>query len=130
MIISNKYEILEQIGEGGFGKIYKGRNIRTGENVAVKVEPIANETKLLKNETKIYQYLASGEGIPQIKWFGVDDKNNYMVVTLLGDSLLTLKKKYNTFSLKVVLQIGKQMLQRLQFIHTMGLIHRDITDCP
>ena len=126
MIISNKYEILEQIGEGGFGKIYKGRNIRTGENVAIKVEPIENQTKLLKNETKIYQYLASGEGIPQIKWFGVDDKNNYMVVTLLGDSLLTLKKKYNTFSLKVVLQIGKQMLQRLQFIHTMGLIHRDV----
>ena len=80
MIISNKYEILEQIGEGGFGKIYKGRNIRTGEKVAIKVEPIENQTKLLKNETKIYQYLASGEGIPKIKWFGVDDKNNYMVV--------------------------------------------------
>jgi len=126
MIISNKYEILEQIGEGGFGKIYKGRNIRTGENVAIKVEPIANQTKLLKNETKIYQYLASGEGIPQIKWFGVDDKNNYMVVNLLGDSLLTLKQKYNTFSLKVVLQIGKQILERLKFVHSMGLIHRDV----
>jgi len=126
MIISNKYEILEQIGEGGFGKIYKGRNIRTGENVAIKVEPIANQTKLLKNETKIYQYLAAGEGIPQIKWFGVDEVNNYMVTTLLGDSLSALKEKYNTFSLKVVLQIGKQMLERLRFVHEMGLIHRDV----
>jgi casein kinase I family protein HRR25 len=126
MIISNKYEILEKIGEGGFGKIYKGRNVRTGENVAIKVEPIANQTKLLKNETKIYQYLASGDGIPQIKWFGVDDTNNYMVVNLLGDSLSSLKEKYNTFSLKVVLQIGKQILERLKFIHSMGLIHRDV----
>jgi serine/threonine protein kinase len=126
MIISNKYEILEKIGEGSFGKIYKGRNIRTGENVAIKVEPIANQTKLLKNETKIYQYLASGDGIPQIKWFGVDAVNNYMVVNLLGDSLLTLKEKYNTFSLKVVLQLGKQILERLNFIHSMGLIHRDV----
>lgn len=126
MIISNKYEILEQIGEGGFGKIYKGCNIRTGEHVAVKVEPIASQTKLLKNETKIYRYLATGEGIPKIKWFGVDKTNNYMVTTLLGDSLNVLKEKYNTFSLKVVLQIGKQMLERLRFVHEMGLIHRDV----
>jgi len=53
MIISNKYELLNQIGEGGFGKIYKGRNIRTGENVAIKIEEISNGTKLLKNETMI-----------------------------------------------------------------------------
>jgi serine/threonine protein kinase len=126
MILSSKYELLEKIGEGSFGKIYKGKNIRTRENVAIKVEPIANQTKLLKNETKIYQYLASGEGIPKVKWFGVDKINNYMVVTLLGESLLNLKEKYNTFSLKVVLQIGKQILERLKFIHNMGLIHRDI----
>jgi casein kinase I family protein HRR25 len=126
MIISNKYEVLEKIGEGCFGQIYKGRNIRTGENVAIKVEPIANQTKLLKNETKIYQYLAQGQGIPRVKWFGVDEKNNYMVVTLLGPSLSDITKKYKTFSLKVVLQIGKQLVERFQFIHGMGLIHRDV----
>lgn len=126
MILSNKYEIVEQIGEGCFGKIYKGRNIRTGENVAIKVEAIASQTKLLKNETKIYQYLSSGKGIPRVKWFGVDEKNNYMVVTLLGDSLSDVVKKKGTFSLEDVLKIGKQLLERLQYVHDMGLIHRDI----
>jgi casein kinase I family protein HRR25 len=126
MIISNKYEILEKIGEGCFGQIYKGRNIRSGENVAIKIEPIENGRKLLKNETKIYQYLAQGEGIPKIKWFGVDEKNNYMVITLLGLSLSDFTKKHTTISLNVVLQIGKQLVERLKFIHGMGLIHRDI----
>jgi len=126
MILSNKYEIVEQIGEGCFGKIYKGRNIRTGENVAIKVEAIESQTKLLKNETKIYQYLSSGKGIPRVKWFGVDEKNNYMVFTLLGDSLSDIVKKKTTFSLEAVLQIGKQILERLQYVHNMGLIHRDI----
>jgi len=126
MIICNKYEILYKIGEGSFGKIYKGKNIRTLEDVAIKIEPNINGTKLLKNETKIYQYLSRGEGIPQIKWFGVDETNSYMVVNLLGISLLDLKEKYNTFSLKVVFQIGIQILERLKFIHNMGLIHRDI----
>jgi len=128
MIISNKYEVLNQIGEGNFGKIYKGRNIRTGENVAIKIEEISNGTKLLKNETMIYQYLSSGEGIPQVKWFGVDDKYNYMVLTLLGDSLLDLKNKQqtNTFSLVDTLNLGQQILKRVEYIHSMGLVHRDI----
>jgi len=126
MIISNKYELLEKIGEGAFGKIYKGRNIRTDDIVAINVEPIENKTQLLKNETRIYQYLAGATGIPQVKWFGVDGENNYMVTTLLGDSLSVLKEKYGTFSLKVVMQIGCQMVERLQYIHKMGLLHRDI----
>jgi len=125
-IINNKYKLIEKIGEGCFGTIYKGQNIRTHEEVAIKIEPIENGTKLLKNETKIYQYLAQGEGIPKVKWFGVDEKNNYMVITLLGPSLSDFTIKYKTFSLVVVLQIGKQIVERLRFIHGMGLIHRDV----
>jgi DNA (cytosine-5)-methyltransferase 1 len=72
MIIGNKYEILSKIGEGSFGKIYKGKNIRTNELVAIKVESISKVTKLLKNESIIYQYLSKSKkiqdyGIPQIR---------------------------------------------------------------
>ena len=128
MIIGKKYEILNKIGNGAFGSIYKGKNIRTDEIVAIKVEPIKSNTKLLKNETKIYQYLSGFNytGIPQIKWFGVDETNYYMVISLLGPSLLQLKQKKNTFSLNIIISITIQILERLQFIHEKGLIHRDI----
>ena len=86
-IINNKYKILERIGEGAFGSIYKGQNIRTLELVAIKIEPIGNETKLLKNESIVYQYLNNIDGIPSVKWFGKDEDNYYMVIHLLGDSL-------------------------------------------
>ena len=56
-LVGNKYKLLEKIGEGSFGSIYKGENIRTKELVAIKVEPIKNNTKLLKNESIIYQFL-------------------------------------------------------------------------
>ena len=37
-IIGKKYKLLEKIGEGSFGLIFKGQNIRTGELVAIKME--------------------------------------------------------------------------------------------
>ena len=37
MIVANKYKILEEIGRGAFGKVFKGENIRRRELVAIKV---------------------------------------------------------------------------------------------
>ena len=125
-IASNKYLLTEKIGSGSFGTIYKGCNVRTNEPVAVKVEPIVNETKLLKNETIIYKYLTGLKGIPNVKWFGKDDANYYMVINLLGESLETLLEKKKVFSLKLVLQLGIQVLELLSYIHDKGLVHRDI----
>ena len=110
----NKYKLLERIGEGSFGSIFKGINIRTSELVAVKVESISSGNKLLKNESKIYQYLNSIDGIPKVRWFGKDFINNYMVLDLLGESLESLKQRKKVFSLKLVLQIGNQILTLLE----------------
>jgi serine/threonine protein kinase len=71
-MIANKYDLISKIGSGAFGSIYKGQNVRTGEPVAIKVEPLKHETNLLKNEARIYQYLKGGVGIPQVKWYGKD----------------------------------------------------------
>ena len=124
-LINKKYRIIEKIGEGSFGLIYKGENIRTRELVAIKVEPIEKDMKLLKNESVIYQYLNNVEGVPFVKWFGKDEKNYYMVINLLGDSLQSVKNN-STFSLTSVLQIGIQIIILLKTIHDKGLVHRDI----
>ena len=125
-IINNKYKIIEKLGAGCFGEIYKGENIRTQEHVAIKVESISNNLKLLKNESVIYQYLTGTTGIPVVKWFGKDSDNYYMVLNLLGQSLQNLLITKHTFSLKLVLQIGLQIIFILQSIHDKGLVHRDI----
>ena len=125
-IINNKYKIIEELGEGSFGKIYKGENIRTNEFVAIKIESIINGDKLLKNESIIYQYLVNTNGVPKVKWFGKDEKNYYMVINLLGDSLQSIKNKKTNFSLNLTLQIGIQIIYLLKDIHDRGLVHRDI----
>jgi len=125
-IIGNKYKIINKIGEGSFGQIFKGQNIRTYELVAIKMESIESDTKLLKNESIIYQYLNGLNGVPSVKWFGKDDNYYYMVINLLGDSLQNIKNQKELFSLKLTLQIGFQVLNLLKLIHEKGLVHRDI----
>jgi len=125
-LILNKYKLLETIGEGSFGLIYKGVNARTSELVAVKVESISSGSKLLKNESKIYQYLNNVVGVPKVRCFGTDSVNNYMVLDLLGESLEVVKQKKGCFSLKLVLQIGTQIIILLRGLHDHGFIHRDI----
>lgn len=127
-IIGNKYLIEYKIGEGTFGTIYKGINVRTKKQVAIKIEQINNGTKLLKNESNIYQYLKDCKFVPNIKWFGKDINNYYMVINLLGNSLKVVKEKQqqSVFTLKQTLQIGVQIIILLEQIHNKGLVHRDI----
>lgn len=125
-IINNKYKIIYKIGSGCFGSIYKGQNIRTKEFIAIKVEPITSNFKLLKNESKIYQYLFDCEYVPRVKWYGKDDINYYMVIDLLGNSLQDYINKMTTFPIILILKIGIKIINILKIIHNKGLIHRDI----
>jgi serine/threonine protein kinase len=125
-IINKKYIIIEKIGEGSFGFIYKGQNTRTSEYVAIKVEPIQSELKLLKNESIIYHFLNNCNGIPVVKWFGKDTNNYYMVLELLGESLQNIMNKMVRIPIKLVLKIGINIISILKTLHNKGLIHRDI----
>jgi serine/threonine protein kinase len=125
-IVGNKYKLIKQIGSGSFGSIFEGINIRTNEKVAIKIELITDELKLLKHESNIYRLLANVDGVPKIKWYGKDELHYYMVIDLFGDSLQDLLDKSKHLSLKVVLQIGINVLNILMKIHDNGFIHRDI----
>lgn len=127
-MINNKYEIIEKIGVGTFGNIYKGRNIRTNEMVAIKMEERIHNIQLLKNESRLYYYLNKCEGIPKIKWYGICGDYYCMVMELLGESLENLKNisKQGNFSLKLTLTIGIKIVNIIQTLHNKFIIHRDI----
>jgi serine/threonine protein kinase len=125
-IIANKYKLIKQIGNGSFGSIYKAVNIRTNENVAIKIELIEDELKLLKYESNIYRILSNVDGVPKIKWYGKDNFYYYMVIELFGDSLQELLNKFKKLKMKLIMQIAISILDILMKIHTIGFIHRDI----
>ena len=125
-MLANKYKLLEKLSQGSFGKVFRAENMRTGEIVAIKTEVKIKEQKSLKMEARIYQYLANIDGFPQLKWFGSTNNVNYLVTNLLECSITKLVQKYGRLSVKTVLLLGKQMIERLETLHNHYLIHRDI----
>ncbi|GLJ05925.1 hypothetical protein SUGI_0028330 [Cryptomeria japonica] len=125
--VGNKYKMGRKIGNGSFGEIYLGTNIHTDEEVAIKLENVKTKHPQLLYETKVYKLLMGGPGIPNIRWFGIEGDYNVLVMDLLGPSLEDLFNFCNRkFSLKTVLMLADQMLNRLEFMHSRSFIHRDI----
>lgn len=123
----NKFVLHNRIGHGSFGELYCGEDLQTHEKVAIKMEHYQTRPPQLYYEMKIYRVLNGGVGIPCLKWYGVQDQYNVMVIDLLDVSLEELFRKCSfRFSLKTVLMLADQMLERIQFIHCRGVIHRDV----
>ncbi|GLT42144.1 hypothetical protein SLA2020_161630 [Shorea laevis] len=126
-VIGGKYRLGRKIGSGSFGELYLGVNIQTGEEAAVKLESLKTKHPQLHYESKLYMLLQGGNGIPHLKWFGVEGEYNCMVIDLLGPSLEDLFNYCNRkFSLKTVLMLADQLINRVEYMHSRGFLHRDI----
>ncbi|XWS18850.1 hypothetical protein CRYUN_Cryun32bG0080300 [Craigia yunnanensis] len=125
--VGNKYRLGRKIGSGSFGQIYLGTNIQTNEEVAIKLENVKTKHPQLLYESKLYKILQGGTGIPNVRWFGVEGDYNVLVMDLLGPSLEDLFNFCSRkLSLKTVLMLADQMINRVEFVHSKSFLHRDI----
>ena len=128
MIIGNKYQLVKKINQGSFGALYQGKNIRTGEIIAIKVEKRSeNSTNTLKYEANVYNHLKKINNFVKLRWFGKDEKYNFLVIDLLGNSLKNeLVRNTSQNNLEIVLNFGKKIINKLMILHENKIIHRDI----
>ncbi|KAL6974934.1 non-specific serine,threonine protein kinase [Sarracenia purpurea var. burkii] len=66
-VIGGKFKLGRKIGSGSFGELYLGVNVQSGEEVAVKLEPVKTKHPQLHYESKLYMLLQGGSGIPHLK---------------------------------------------------------------
>lgn len=125
--VGRKYRVGHKIGSGSFGEIYFGTNVATGKEVAIKMESRKKKNPHLLFESRVYKILSNAAGIPEVYWYGVEGDYCVMVMELLGPSLEDLFCYCGRkFRLKTVLMLADQMLHRIETVHSLGFLHRDI----
>ena len=124
--VGGRYRLGKKIGTGAFGEIFEGTDIFDNSSVAIKLEHNSVKYPQLLFEAKLLKSIP-GTGIPIMHWFGIAGEYNAMVMDLLGQNLEDL---YNycakNFTLKTILMIIIQMIERLKHVHDNHYIHRDI----
>jgi len=128
MVIRGRWRISQQIGMGAFGEIYVAQNVSTREPVAIKVEAANEKKQALRAEVAIMKKLQGCPYVCQFIFCGRQGNINFLVMELLGDNLSDLRKKQprGAFSMATVCRLGCEMIDALQAVHGMGVMHRDV----
>ncbi|KAF8491428.1 kinase-like domain-containing protein [Gautieria morchelliformis] len=128
--VNGLYQSTEPIGSGSFGVVSGGFHVLTGDEVAIKDEmPTgkADDICVLPYEAQVYRHLHGHHGIPSLRWSGMDGGAHVMVLDRLGPNLQDLRRVCRgQLSLKTVMMIAAQMLDRIEFAHSRGIILRDV----
>lgn len=115
------------LGEGAFGAVFECQHQRSGERYAMKKETRESGPHLLALEAKMYRLLSGGVGVPRCVFYGREEGELVMVMDMLGPSLERLFSRCKRrFSLKTVLMVAEQLLDRIEYVHSRGVVHRDI----
>lgn len=125
-----KYELLEELGRGGFGMVYRARDTILGRDVAVKVlhpqlmvDPAFIER--FRNEARLVAGLEH-PNLVTVYDLGESDGRAYLVMRYLPGGSLRQRLTQGPIPFDQALQILKQVSAGLGAAHTKGIIHRDI----
>ncbi len=126
-----KFEILEELGRGGFGIVYKARDKALKRLVAIKVlhPNLVNDPTFVarfRQEAQIAAQLDHPNLVPVYE-FGESEGRYYIVMGYMpGGSLKELIKKEGPLSKERALEILRQIGSGLAYAHSTGVIHRDL----
>ncbi|GLI63648.1 hypothetical protein VaNZ11_006646 [Volvox africanus] len=125
----DNYHVIELIGEGSFGKVYKGRRKCTGQITAMKFilkqGKSEKDIKNLRQEIEILRQLRHENVIQMLDAF--ETKTEFCVVTEYGQGeLFEILEDDQNLPEDVVRGIAKQLVRALHYLHSNRIIHRDM----
>ena len=129
--ISDRYEILGEVGRGGMGIVYKARDRETGEVVALKVlkPEIAADPAVMqrfKNELRLARKITH-KNVCRLYEFGRAGDAAYITMEFVeGESLRALLRRNGRPDLKTSLEWARQIAEGMQEAHRQGVVHRDL----
>ena len=126
-----RYRIIEEIGRGGMGRVYKAQDLDLGITVALKmIQPKYASSRTMIEQFKKETLLArsiSQENVVRTFDFGEIDHIKYISMEYIkGGNLSDLIQTSGRLSLETCLHIMVQICEALKAAHHKGIIHRDL----
>ncbi len=130
-VLDGRYQILEVLAEGGFGKVYVARQLNIDRKVAIKVmrrEARASEDLVLRfeAEAKIISELRHPNTLKLFDYGKTDEGTLYLVTELLSGRPLSALLAEGPLQEAAALEILREVCLSLDEAHAQGIVHRDL----
>jgi Tol biopolymer transport system component/predicted Ser/Thr protein kinase len=124
------YEILEKIGEGGMGEVYRARDTRLNRTVAIKVLPgrLSAQPDLRQRFEREARAISSlnHPHICTLYDIGEQDGENFLVMEYLDGETLEKRLSKGPLPADQGLRLGVEIAEALDRAHRQGIVHRDL----
>jgi serine/threonine protein kinase len=131
-ILNGRYQLETLLGQGGMATVYRGRDLRLGRLVAIKVlhGHYASDDEFLQrftHEAMSAATLSAHPHIVDVYDVGEDGDSYYIVMELIeGNDLKAIIEQEAPLDAERAIQIAVQVAAGLEYAHRRGLVHRDI----
>ena len=128
---AGRYQIVEELGRGGMGKVYKAIDTEVREKVALKlIKPeISRDAKTIErfqNELKLTRKI-SHKNVCRMYDLNKEEGNYYITMEYVpGEDLKSMIRMSRQLSMATAVNVAKQVCEGLSEAHRMGVIHRDL----
>jgi serine/threonine protein kinase/Flp pilus assembly protein TadD len=126
-----RYQIIEELGKGGMGKVYKVHDTKIKEKIALKlIKPeIAKDKKMIErfsNELRLTRKIRH-KNICQMFDLGEERGTHFITMEFVeGQDLKKLIRQTGQLAIGTTINVAKQVCDGLVEAHTSGVVHRDI----
>ena len=129
--LGDDYELLEEIGTGGFGRVYRARDLALERDVAIKVLHPAltadpGVVERFRREAQLAARLRHPNIVSVLDIMGRAGLIWYTMEYVPGSNIAQVVQRHGNFTLEQTERLLNEALSALEHAHSMGLIHRDL----